>query len=72
MINGFIKFKERFHGFENQYVIIGGTACTLIMEDEELAFRATKDIDIVLIVESITAEFLGSFGTILKKRTINI
>ena len=72
MINGFIKFKERFHGFENQYVIIGGTACTLIMENEELAFRATKDIDIVLIVESITAEFLGSFGTILKKQTINI
>ncbi|VFB15707.1 Uncharacterised protein [Urinicoccus massiliensis] len=72
MINGFIKFKERFHGFENQYVIIGGTACTLIMENEELAFRATKDIDIVLIVESITAEFLGSFGTILKKWTINI
>lgn len=61
MINGFIKFKERFHGFENQYVIIGGTACTLIMEDEELAFRATKDIDIALIVESITAEFFRQF-----------
>lgn len=56
MVNGIKKFKERFQGFENQYVIIGGTACDLIMENEELAFRATKDIDIVLIVESITAE----------------
>lgn len=37
-------------GFEDQYVIIGGTACDLIMENEELPFRATKDIDIVLIV----------------------
>ena len=57
MVNGFTKFKEKFQSFENQYVIIGGTACDLIMENEELPFRATKDIDIVLIVESITAEF---------------
>ena len=40
MVNGFTKFKERFQGFENQYVIIGGTACGLIMENEELPFRA--------------------------------
>ena len=56
MVNGFTKFKERFQGVENQYVIIGGTACDLIMENEELPFRATKDVDIVLIVESITAD----------------
>ena len=48
-------------GFEDQYVIIGGTACDLIMENEELPFRATKDIDIVLIVESITVEFRKQF-----------
>ena len=52
MVNGFLKFKEKFQGYENQYVIIGGPACDLIMENEELPFRATKDIDIVLIVES--------------------
>ena len=57
MVSGFTKFMERFQGFENQYVIIGGTACDLIMENEELPFCATKDVDIVLIVESITAEF---------------
>ena len=45
MVNGFTKFKERFQGFENQYVIIGGTACDLIMENEELPFRATKDVE---------------------------
>ena len=32
MVSGFTKFKERFQGFENQYVIIGGTACDLIMD----------------------------------------
>lgn len=42
MVSGFTKFKERFQGFENQYVIIGGTACDLIMENEELPFVLQK------------------------------
>ena len=67
MVSGFTKFKERFQGFENQYVIIGGTACDLIMENEELSFRATKDVDIVLIVESITAEFGRQFWEYVKE-----
>lgn len=67
MVNGFTKFKERFRGFENQYVIIGGTAYDLIMENEELPFRATKDIDIVLIVESITVEFGKQFWEYIRE-----
>lgn len=67
MINGFTKFKEQFKGYEEQYIIIGGTACDLIMENEELPFRATKDIDIVLIVESITAEFGKRFWEYVKE-----
>lgn len=67
MISGFTKFKEQFKGYEDQYVIIGGTACDLIMENEELPFRATKDIDIVLIVESITAEFGKRFWDYVKE-----
>lgn len=67
MITGFTKFKHKFQGFENQYVVIGGTACDLIMENEELPFRATKDIDIVLIVESITAEFGKHFWEYIKE-----
>lgn len=50
-------FREWFHGYENQYAIIGGTACDLLMSDEGLDFRATKDIDLVLIVEALTPEF---------------
>lgn len=67
MVNGIAKFKEYFKGFENQYVIIGGTACDVIMENEELPFRATKDIDIVLIVESITVEFGRKFWEYIKE-----
>lgn len=67
MVNGIVKFKEAFQGFENQYVIIGGTACDLIMENEELPFRATKDIDIVLIIEAVTAEFGRRFWEYVKE-----
>lgn len=67
MVNGIIKFRENFRGFENQYVIIGGTACDLIMENEKLSFRATKDIDMVLIVESLTAEFGRQFWEYIKE-----
>lgn len=67
MVNGLTRFKENFQKFENQYVIIGGTACDLIMEHEELPFRATKDIDIVLIVESITVEFGRRFWEYVKE-----
>lgn len=57
MVKGIRSFQEWFRGFENQYAIIGGTACDLLMSDEGLEFRATKDIDLVLIVEAITPEF---------------
>lgn len=42
MITGYEKFKERFAGFEGQYVLIGGTACDIIMENEELPFVQQK------------------------------
>ena len=67
MVNGLTKFKETFQGFEEQYVIIGGTACDLIMESEELPFRATKDVDMVLIVESLTSEFGKQFWSYVKE-----
>lgn len=57
MVRGIEKFKEWFDGYENQYVIIGGTACDLLMSEEGMDFRATKDLDLVLIVEAITPEF---------------
>lgn len=57
MITGIESFREKFADMENQYTIIGGTACDLLMSEVGEDFRATKDIDIVLIVESLTAEF---------------
>jgi len=50
-------FKDWFRGYEDNFVIIGGTACSLIMSEEEVEFRLTKDIDMVLLVETLNAAF---------------
>ena len=57
MVLGIERFKEWFRGYEDHYAIIGGTACDLLMAEEGLPFRGTKDIDLVLIVEAINPEF---------------
>ena len=61
MVRGIENFKEWFRGYEDQYVIIGGTACDLLMTEEGLDFRATKDIDLVLIIEAVNAAFGDRF-----------
>lgn len=57
MVEGLESFRKWFAGYEEQYTIIGGTACDLIMTSEDMDFRATHDIDLVLIVEALTPEF---------------
>lgn len=57
MVLGIERFNEWFRGYENHYAIIGGTACDLLMTEEGLDFRGTKDIDLVLVVEAINPEF---------------
>lgn len=61
MVTGIESFRTWFHGCEDQYVIIGGTACDILMSAEGLDFRATKDIDMVLIVEALDADFGRKF-----------
>lgn len=61
MVKGFDSFKKWFAGCDEQYVIIGGTACELLLNEEGQDFRATKDIDMVLILEAMTTEFCSHF-----------
>ena len=61
MVKGLDVFRTWFKDHSDQYVLIGGTAATLTMEDAGLAFRATKDLDIVLHVEALTPAFGQAF-----------
>ncbi len=66
MVRGLECFKNYFSDYADQYVLIGGTACTLVMESAGLDFRATKDLDIVLCVEALNAEFALAFWRFVK------
>ena len=67
MVTGIDSFKEWFKGCEEQYAIIGGTACDILMTEEGLDFRATKDIDLVLIIEAVDANFGKKFWEYVKQ-----
>lgn len=57
MVVGLDKFKEFFRAFNDEFVVIGGAACNVILEDSEIEPRATDDIDMILIVDKMTPEF---------------
>ncbi len=57
MVRGLDVFRKYFTGHADQFVLIGGTAATLAMEDAGLESRATKDLDIVLHIEALNAAF---------------
>jgi len=61
MVHGLEKFKAYFKDYTNQYVFIGGTACDILMEELGAPFRATKDLDIVLIIEVLDESFGEKF-----------
>ncbi len=61
MVRGLDIFQARFADFADQYILIGGAAATVTMQDAGLDFRATKDLDIVLHVEALNSEFGKAF-----------
>ena len=50
-------FKEWFRGYEDNFIVIGGAACSLILDEHGAEFRATKDVDVVLFIEALSVDF---------------
>lgn len=67
MVRGLAFFAERFADYGDQYVLIGGTAAHTVMGEADLEFRATKDLDIVLVVEALTKDFAEHFWAFIKE-----
>lgn len=61
MVKGLDIFRRYFTDYEEQYVLIGGAACDIVFESNEVDFRATRDLDIVLIIEALTPKFAERF-----------
>lgn len=67
MVDGLDIFKKHFANYSDRYVLIGGTASSLAIE--ELGgdpFRVTKDLDIVLCIEALDRDFVGAFWEFVK------
>ncbi len=66
MIKGLDIFRDHFAGFGGHYVLIGGAASDLVMDEAGVTFRATKDLDIVLCLEALDKEFAEAFWKFIK------
>jgi len=66
MVTGINTFKNHFRDFTNSYVLIGGAACDYWLTDLGINFRATKDLDIILIVEALEKSFIERFWNFVK------
>ncbi|HNS29565.1 MAG TPA: hypothetical protein PKL52_03435 [Tenuifilaceae bacterium] len=66
MVRGLNIFKEYFRQYSHNYVIIGGTACDIIIVEAGFTPRTTKDIDIILVVEALSSEFVEQFWKFIK------
>lgn len=67
MVRGIEAFKAFFKDFVDNYIIIGGTACDIHIEEAGFTPRATKDFDIILIVEALSKEFVIQFWEFIKE-----
>ena len=61
MIKGLDKFRAHFAKHQGAFVLIGGVACHEWLASQGLQFRATRDIDIVLIIEALSQAFVARF-----------
>lgn len=76
MVRGLELFRQRFPQFEGSFVLIGGAACDEWFTSLGLVFRATRDLDIVLIIEVVTPDaarglrtFIAEGGYEIRQRT---
>lgn len=67
MVRGLDIFKQHFASYADHYLLIGGTACSLVMQDSGIEFRATKDLDIVLQLEALDHEFIDALWAFIHK-----
>ena len=61
MVHGIDRFREYFQDYACKYIFIGGTACDIILGQKDVEFRATKDLDMVLIIEAVNDSFVRKF-----------
>ena len=65
-MQGLEKFREYMSGFRSHYVVIGGLAMVLTLEDRGLPARATKDVDMIIICQPESKFYMRRFWEFIK------
>lgn len=60
MVRGFDLFRERFRPFQGSMTLIGGAACDEWFTTNGLTFRATNDLDLVIMMDDVAPEFISA------------
>ena len=66
-MEGLEKFREAFEAYSENYVIIGGTACDITMTGTGGIARSSHDIDMIVVVEKMTADFAEHFWQFVRE-----
>ncbi len=67
MVKGLKLFTDFFKDFQDSYILIGGAATDIWMEEAGLPFRVTKDLDIILILEALNQDFVRRFWEFIEE-----
>lgn len=66
MVTGLDTFRRHFAGYEDAFVLIGGAACDFWFTRAGFRFRATRDLDLVLILEAAQDRFYAHFWAFVR------
>ena len=65
-VRGLDRFLDFFRDWTSSFSVIGGCACSAWCDDENVRFRSTQDIDMVLLLESKDGGFFGRFWEFIR------
>ena len=66
MVKGLDRFRDFFADYRDCYVLIGGSACDVYFTDQDIPFRVTHDLDMILCVEALTPAFFSRFWEFIR------
>ncbi len=60
-------FRDAMKEHQDEYILIGGNACALVFEQEDVPFRPTEDLDIVLVIEDFSEAFAKTLDSYISE-----
>ncbi len=67
MVKGLDLFRERFRPFQGSMTLIGGAACDEWFTTIGMNFRATKDLDLVVMLDAVNPLFIAAVRAFIEE-----